>query len=243
MWPAGPFGAPMWHPIFMPPFFVPLQPATGVPYKLDAWRTPERVTRESSPQDSEEEDNISLCKKPSSPTCTKWHAWFVGPPDLILAFLTKNFNRVLSDEDKEAILQEYPKPNCSAMEVPCLDDNVKEQLKRKGMDPKFGAEKNMFWTQEQSLEIGGPLTCLLANLVNPEVEVDREAIIQVVQRALVLLESVSHSISLERRKVAWASAPQILSTRGLSGSTESTFCTRLCLELDKAFAKVTSSTP
>ena len=125
----------------------------------------------------------------------------MGPPDLILAFLTKNFNRVLSDEDKEAILQEYPKPNCPAMEVPCLDNNVK--VKRKGMDPKFGAKKNMFRIQEQSLEVGGPLTCLLANLVNP-VEVDREAIIQVVQRALVLLGSVSHSISLERRKIAWA---------------------------------------
>jgi len=41
------------------------------------------------------------------------------------------------DEDREAILQ-----NQTAL--PRLDDNVKDQLKCKGMDPKFGAEKNMF---------------------------------------------------------------------------------------------------
>ena len=79
----------------------------------------------------------------------------------MLAFQTKNFNHKLSDEDREAILQDYPKLNCPAMEVPQLDDNVKEELK--GMDPNFAVEKNMFKLQEQLLEVGGPLACLLAN--------------------------------------------------------------------------------
>jgi len=135
------------------------------------------------------------------------------------------------------------------MEVPRLDDNVKEQLKHKGMDPKFGAEKNMFRIQEQLLEVGGPLSCLLANLVNPEVEVDREAIIQVVQRALVLLGSASHSISLERRKVAWARINLDLKSLALEDYSDRQnqlfgpgFLEKASkrLELDKAFAKVTA---
>jgi len=69
------------------------------------------------------------------------------------------------DEDREAILKDYPKSNCPAMEVP---RNIEEQLKRKDMDPKFGVEKNMFKLQEWLLEVGGPLTCLLVNLVNLE---------------------------------------------------------------------------
>ena len=102
-------------------------------------KTYETVTRESSSQDSEEEDSIpdqetlfTSLTLVQSDTHDLW-----DPPDQIFAFLTKNFK-------KEAMFQEYPKPNCPAMEVPRLDNNVKEQLKPKGMDPKSGAEKNMF---------------------------------------------------------------------------------------------------
>ena len=57
----------------------------------------------------------------------------------------------------------------------------------------------MFKIQEEFLGVG-PLTCLWADTVNPGVEVDKEQIVLLVQRAL--LGSASHSISLERRKIA-----------------------------------------
>jgi len=62
----------------------------------------------------------------------------------------------------------------------------------------------MFDLQEQILEIAGPLTCLWSHLLNPEEELDVDQMKLVIQRALVILGSASHSISLERRKIAWA---------------------------------------
>ena len=49
--------------------------------------------------------------------------------------------------------------------------------------------------------MGGPLT---ADMINLEVEANKESIAFLVQMALVLLGSASHSINLERRKIAWA---------------------------------------
>lgn len=54
----------------------------------------------------------------------------------------------------------------------------------------------MFKIQEE-LEVGGPLTCLWADMVSPEVEANKEQIALLVQRTLALLGSASHSISLE----------------------------------------------
>ena len=61
----------------------------------------------------------------------------------------------------------------------------------------------MFKIQDELLGVGGPLTCLWADMVSPDVEADKEQIALLVQRALVLLGSASHSISLERWKIAW----------------------------------------
>jgi len=52
--------------------------------------------------------------------------------------------------------------------------------------------------------VAGPLTCIWAHLLDPDEEPDRDQLKLVIQRALVLLGSASHSISLERYKVAWA---------------------------------------
>lgn len=61
---------------------------------------------------------------------------------------------------------------------------MKDQLKSKGKDPHQGAEKSLYKIQDQLLDVTGPLTCLWADLL---------------QRALVLLGSTSHSINIERR--------------------------------------------
>ena len=88
----------------------------------------------------------------------------MGPPEQMRIFLKRHFNCNL-----KAILQDFPKPNCPAMEMPRLDDDVKKQVRSKGKDPQFGAEKTMFKIQEELLEVGGPLTCLWSDMVNPEV--------------------------------------------------------------------------
>ena len=56
----------------------------------------------------------------------------------------------------------------------------------------------MFKIQDELLGVGGPLTCFWADMINLDVEADKEQIALLVQRALVLLGSTSHSMSLEK---------------------------------------------
>lgn len=48
------------------------------------------------------------------------------------------FNKSLAPEERKAILKDFPKPSCSALEVPKLDDQIRDHLKGKGKDPHFG---------------------------------------------------------------------------------------------------------
>ena len=121
------------------------------------------------------------------------------PPKSMVSFLEKHFNRSLSDLEREAIM---PKPNCEALTVSKLDQEVKEQLKWKGKDPFSGGEKPLFKIQEQLLDATGPLTCLWSDLLNKEAKAFSEEILLLIQCALVLLGSVSHTVSQERRKIA-----------------------------------------
>ena len=52
--------------------------------------------------------------------------------------------------------------------TPRIDKEVKEQLKRKGKDAHWGAEKPLYKIQEQVLDVSGPLTCLWADLMRKE---------------------------------------------------------------------------
>ena len=72
----------------------------------------------------------------------------------------------MKGEEVEAILEDYPMPNCPALMVPRLDEEVKKQLRSKGKDPHFGQEKTLFNIQEEFLKVGGPLTCLWADMIN-----------------------------------------------------------------------------
>ena len=126
------------------------------------------------------------------------------PPKQMNAYLEKHFNKSLKEEEAEAILEDYPMLNSPAIEVARRDKKVKKQLRSKGRDPHFGQEKMLFGIQGELLKVGGRLTCLWADMINPDVvEPDQEKIALLVQRALVLLRSASHSITLERRKIAW----------------------------------------
>ena len=75
-------------------------------------------------------------------------------------FLEKHFTRCLKPEDQEATLKDFPKPNSQVLQVSKLDDQVKDHLKKKGINPHFGAEKSLYRIQSQVLDMAGPLTCL-----------------------------------------------------------------------------------
>ena len=61
-------------------------------------------------------------------------------PTPITSFLDKHFNKALSEEERSAIMKDFPKPTCKVLSAPKLDEQVKDQLKKKGKDPHFGSE-------------------------------------------------------------------------------------------------------
>ena len=128
-------------------------------------------------------------------------AW--EPSQTMRNFLEKHFNKSLSEE-RESILKDFPKANVDAVVTPKLGGDAVEQLNSKGKNPDFGTEKALYHTHKQLLDVTGPLTCLWADLLSKEAKVSPEDILLLVQRALVLLGSASHSISMERHKLVWA---------------------------------------
>ena len=129
-------------------------------------------------------------------------AW--QPPKQMEAFLEKHFNRALTPSERKAILKDFPKPCSKPLEVPKLDEQVKEHIKGKGKDPHYGQEKSLYKIQEAVLDVSGPLTCLWGDLLNEEAKYSKQDILMLIQRSLVLLGSASHAISQERRKIAWS---------------------------------------
>ena len=158
--------------------------------------------------DDQESDVVTLLDEAEAlelvefdPAVTPKNSW--KPPKPIVTFLEKHFNKSLSEEERESIMKDFPKPDCGVLTAPKLDEQVKEHLKMKGKDPHFGSEKSLYKLQEQLLDVAGPLTCLWADLLNKEARVSAEDTLLLMQRALVLLGSASHAISQERRKIAW----------------------------------------
>ena len=76
------------------------------------------------------------------PSVDSKDAW--TPSHAISSFLEKHFNCALTEEEREAIMKDFPKPACSVMWVPKLDEEVREQLKLRGKDPHFGSEKSPY---------------------------------------------------------------------------------------------------
>ena len=209
----------MWWPLF-PPFFAPQHMApsshshnTSPPVLASSSNsTLTELANEEEDEENEREnddDHVTLYDTESktmfaefNPEIKQSSKW--DPPEQMSSYLDKHFNKNLRGEEAEEILEDYPMPNFPAMDVPRLDEELKKQLRSKGKDPHFGQEKTLFNIQEELLKVGGPLTCLWADMINLEVEADKEKIVLLVQRALVLLGSASHSITLERWKIAWA---------------------------------------
>jgi len=55
-----------------------------------------------------------------------------------------------------------------------MDQEVEEQLAKRGKNPHFGAEKTLYELQEQLLKVTGPLTCLWTNQTRSEGEPSKE---------------------------------------------------------------------
>ena len=207
--------------------------------------------------DEEDEDAVDLLDETEAlelvefdPKVKPTGTW--DPPSVIRSFLHKHFNKSLSEEEREAILKDFPKPNVEAIVTPKLGGDAVEQLRSKGKNPHFGAEKAMYSTQKQLLEVTGPLTCLWADLLNKEANVAPEDVVLLIQRALVLLGSASHSISVERRKLVWAKMNPKLRRLGSEDYNERGtdlfgpgFLEKASkrLEVEKTLAKVTKQAP
>ena len=65
------------------------------------------------------------------------NTWEAG--EVINTFLEKHLLHPLASEEREAIKKDFPKPASSALTVPKLDDEIKEQIKKAGKNPHFGA--------------------------------------------------------------------------------------------------------
>jgi len=63
----------------------------------------------------------------------------------------------LKPEDQDAILQDFPKPDFQALQVPKLNDQVKDHLKKKSINPHFGAEKSLYCIHSQVLVLWSDL--------------------------------------------------------------------------------------
>jgi hypothetical protein len=74
------------------------------------------------------------------------------PPKTIRNFLEKHFNKSLSEEERESIMKDFPKPNVDTVVTPRLAGDTVEQLKSKGKNPHFGTEKALYNTQKQLLD-------------------------------------------------------------------------------------------
>jgi len=109
-------------------------------------------------------------------------------PTSVATFLERQFNRCLDNDKKDAIMSDFPKPDCSALQAPKLDDLLKEQLKTKGRT------HSLVLTSWRIVRSGR--TTYWHDLLNPEAEISAKEVLTLIQRALVLLGSTSHGVSL-----------------------------------------------
>ena len=187
---------PQPHPLFQQRESTPV-PSTSTPTLVE------------HSDDQNEEDRLELLSEAEAlefvefnPSVEPEDAW--QPPKQMEAFLEKHFNRALTPSERKAILKDFPKPCSKPLEVPKLDEQVKEHIKGKGKDPHYGQEKSLYKIQEAVLDVSGPLTCLWGDLLNEEAKYSKQDILMLIQHSLVLLGSASHAISQERRKIAWS---------------------------------------
>ena len=217
-WPAFPLQYPF-APFPASPFWGPVPPSpwgtsTSNPHTSpgSAWTSGQPGSSCTQGQeaggDDHEEDVIDLLDDAEAlelvqydPSVQDENAWEAS--ETINTFLEKHFLHPLASDERERIKKDFPRPACPALAVPKLDEEIKEQIKKAGKNPHFGSEKFLFKFQEQLLEIAGPLTCLWMDMLDHNVTLKQEDILLLLQRVLILLGGASHSVTQERRRIAW----------------------------------------
>ena len=175
------------------------------------------------------------------------------PPKQMESFLEKHFNRALTPSERKAILKDFPKPCSKPLEVPKLDEQVKEHIKgiKERTCPHYGQEKSLYKIQGAVLDVAGPLTCLWGDLLNEEAKYSKQGILMPIQRSLVLLGSASRAISQERRKIAWSHINPKLKSLADEDYRKRIACLSLVfwkkapkrLDVDKTIRKIAQSGP
>ena len=109
--------------------------------------------------ESEEEDVLEYLNVKEAtefnPTVIDADTWEVG--EVIDTFLVKHFNRSVITDEREAIMKDFPKPSCQAVQAPKLDNDMKRQIKKAGKNPHYGAERSLYRLQDQLLDKARPL--------------------------------------------------------------------------------------
>ena len=166
-------------------------------------------SRVQGQEEGEEEDYLDLLDKDEflelvqfEPVVDDDDAWKAC--DTINNFIKKSFTQVITPTARDGIMKDYPKPKIEALFAPKLDEDVKKQIERTGKDPHYGVEKHLYNLQKQILDISGPLACLWADLLNRDATVNPKDMILLLQSTLTLLGSASHTITQERKRVAWS---------------------------------------
>ena len=211
-YPFAPFPAsPFWGPVPSSPWVTGAsnpQPSHGSACTSGQPGSSCTQGQEKKAEENEDEDVIDLLDESEAlelvqfnPSVPEENAWEAG--ETINAFLEKHFQQPLAPKDRDAIKMDFPRPACTALSVPKLDEEIKDQIMKAGKNPHFGAEKSLFKIQERILEMAGPLTCLWSDMLNQTATVKQEDVLLLIQRVLVLLGGASHSITQERRRIAW----------------------------------------
>lgn len=87
--------------------------------------TPRSPKGKKRMRDDQEDDYVDLLSNAEAlelvefdPAVDPKDSWV--PPKLMVDFLTKHFNRSLSDAERQAILSDFPKPLCDAVALPMM---------------------------------------------------------------------------------------------------------------------------
>ena len=184
-----------------------------------------------------------------NPTVEPEGEWI--PPQPVLAYLKKHFTKSLDQAELDKVVKEFSKPQCSFLETPMLKNQVRDHLKKKGKDPHFGVEKTLYGLQGSVLNLTGPLTGLWTDLLDTNQKISREEIILLLQRVIFMVAGLSHSITQERRQIAWSRLNPVIKdismedTKKEKGATwfGENFMEKAAnrMEEEKALAKFTSS--
>jgi len=152
----------------------------------------------------DEEESLELVQ--FDPTVPDENVWEAG--EIINSFIEKHFKHTITAEEKNAIMEDFPKLSCTALCTPKFDKDIKKQIRMVGRDPHFRVEKHLFKLQDQILDKAGPLTCLWMDLLDQDISMKPEEIILLLQRVLVLLGSASFNITRKRGVWLWVKLTQ-----------------------------------